>query len=182
MLRMKSAIIVPIILILLYLVYQHWFRDESQVIRKLLLKGTQLASFESQGHPFERLDWARQVGTYFSEDVSFVLLTGDGEREVLKGRRLFIEKLVALRSFLDQFALIAIKPEVTVTGKSATVQVLGRGIGRESGRRDYFKEEHQLLLKLQKNNRHWQITRVQNTEPYQGELGEDFDEFTGNPP
>jgi hypothetical protein len=168
--RLKPLILSLLCLIGAFAGARYLFRDEKDVIRNLLKDAARLASFEGQPHPFERLKWAHAVGDYFSEDISIMLLTEEGSKEVLRGRKPCIEKLVLARSYLDQFAFAFLNPEIKIKNNSAEVVLLARGIGREAGRKDYFKEEHKLRLDMLKIRGRWRIVKAENVEPYEGEV------------
>jgi hypothetical protein len=167
----KKKIIAYILALAAVVLSVRWLlTDEVSVIKARLAKGAKSASFEGQIHPFERLAWAKEIAGYFSPECAFVLRTPEGEREILQGPKDLQEKLVVARSALDQFAFAILAPQITLKAISAEVVLTARGIGREPGRTDYFKEEHKLSVSLQKTGGEWQIIRVENIEPYEGEL------------
>jgi|GEM_PF-6048490 len=148
----------------------YFSRDEAKIIRGLLGEIAKFASFEGQIHPFAGMAWAKEAAQYFVPEVSLLLLTQEGERRILEGQKEFMEKAILFRSSLEQFALAFLDPQIRVERDQAFVTVKVRGIGRERGRSDYFKEEHKIALDLKKIDGRWRIMRAQNTEPYQGDI------------
>lgn len=166
---MRKIVIIVLGAIVLFYAARFFLRDERTIIREMLSDAAKKASFEGQIHPFERLAWAKELSYYVGQDCKFVLLTPNGTKEVLSGREALREKLLLFRSALDQFAMAVLSPDVEVDQSEAHVTLTARGIGREPGREDYFKEEHALRVDLKKISGHWEIVRAQNTEPYEGE-------------
>ena len=167
---LRKILLVCALLIVAVLAARYWLRDEEAYLKQWLFDGAKAASFEGQIHPFERLAWAREISGYFGPSCSFVLVSSTDRREILRGSDELEKKLVVFRSALEQFALALLSPEIAISGSKATVTLTARGIGREPGRSDYFKEEHRLLLNLEKTGKEWRMVRVQNIDPYEGEL------------
>lgn len=123
------------------------------------------AGFAAKAHPLEAASYGVMLARSFTPDVSLTLLTDEGEREYLRGRKALADKLALVRSRLASLSVEANELQVRVHGDTATVEFVGRALGRSVDADEHFLEEHRIRAELRNEDGEWRIAHAQNIEP-----------------
>lgn len=161
---MKKYLLTGItVLALLFLLWPG--TSDEELIRKIFEDVKTNGSFEGEIHPIERIAQAKETTKNVIDTIVITVVTTERDRVVVKNKKELQQKIIAARTHLAQLAVGLFDIRVELSGDTAKVFGIARGMGRSNGREDYFLEEHKVEIDLFKEDGEWKIVSAKNTNP-----------------
>jgi len=124
-----------------------------------------VGSFEGEGLIGDQISYGSSIADFCSEPCRVVITRESGVSQLSLTRKEIVQRLIVVRQQLAQLGIVFLHPEISVRGSGATVVAEARGMGRSTGRDDYFLEVHKIKLDLVRDGKSWKVRRIENVDP-----------------